>query len=169
MERTTLDMWVGAFVVGGLIALLILAFKVGNLSNFDGSETYTLHGEFDNIGGLKVKAPVKSSGVVVGRVSAIQFDNKSFQAHVEMRLSKNYQFPKDTSAAILTSGLLGEQYIGLEAGGDEKNLNNGDKFKLTQSAMVLEQLIGQFLFSKAADEGGDKKADQGGSKKAVVQ
>lgn len=169
MERTTLDMWVGAFVVGGLIALLILAFKVGNLSNFDGSETYTLHGEFDNIGGLKVKAPVKSSGVVVGRVSAVQFDNKSFQARVEMRLSKNYQFPKDTSASILTSGLLGEQYIGLEAGGDEENLKNGDKFKLTQSAMVLEQLIGQFLFSKAADDSGDKKSAQGGNKKAVVQ
>jgi phospholipid/cholesterol/gamma-HCH transport system substrate-binding protein len=169
MERTTLDMWVGAFVVGGLIALLILAFKVGNLSDFDGSETYTLHGEFDNIGGLKVKAPVKSSGVVVGRVSGVQFDNKSFQARVEMRLSKNYQFPKDTSASILTSGLLGEQYIGLEAGGDEENLKNGDKFKLTQSAMVLEQLIGQFLFSKAADDSGDKKPAQDGNKKAVVQ
>ncbi|MDP2877986.1 MAG: outer membrane lipid asymmetry maintenance protein MlaD [Sulfuricella sp.] len=169
MERTTLDLWVGAFVVGGLIALLILAFKVGNLSGYDGSEIYQVYGEFDNIGGLKIKAPVKSSGVVVGRVSGIRFDNKSFQAQVEMRLSKNYQFPKDTSAAILTSGLLGEQYIGLEAGGDEKNLNNGDKFKLTQSAMVLEQLIGQFLFSKAADDGGDKKTDQGGNKKAVVQ
>ncbi|MBZ0094102.1 MAG: outer membrane lipid asymmetry maintenance protein MlaD [Sulfuricella sp.] len=169
MERTTLDMWVGAFVVGGLIALLILAFKVGNLSDFDGSETYQVYGKFENIGGLKIKAPVKSSGVVVGRVSGIQFDNKSFQAQVEMRLSKNYQFPKDTSAAILTSGLLGEQYIGLEAGGDEENLKNGDKFKLTQSALVLEQLIGQALFSKAADEGGDKKTDQGGNKKAVVQ
>ncbi len=169
MERTTLDMWVGAFVVGGLIALLILAFKVGNLGGYDRTETYKVYGEFDNIGGLKIKAPVKSSGVVVGRVSDIQFDNKSFQARVEMRLSKNYQFPKDTSASILTSGLLGEQYIGLEAGGDEENLKNGDKFKLTQSAIVLEQLIGQALFSKAADEGGDKKTDQGGNKKAVVQ
>jgi len=169
MERTTLDMWVGAFVVGGLIALLILAFKVGNLSGYDGSETYMVYGEFDNIGGLKIKAPVKSSGVVVGRVSGIRFDNKSFLAHVEMRLSKNNQFPKDTSAAILTSGLLGEQYIGLEAGGDEQNLKNGDKFMLTQSAMVMEQLIGQFLFSKAADEGDGKKTTQGGNKKAVVQ
>lgn len=157
MERTTLDMWVGAFVVGGLVALLILAFKVGNLGGYDGSETYKVYGEFDNIGGLKIKAPVKSSGVVIGRVSAIQFDNKTFRANVEMRLSKNYQFPKDTSAAILTSGLLGEQYIGLEAGGDEKNLENGDKFKLTQSAIVLEQLIGQALFSKAADEGDNNK------------
>ena len=169
MERTTLDMWVGAFVVGGLIALLILAFKVGNLSGYDGSESYQVYGEFDNIGGLKIKAPVKSAGVVVGRVSGIEFDNKKFQAHVEMRLSKNYQFPKDTSASILTSGLLGEQYIGLEAGGDEENLKNGDNFKLTQSAIVLEQLIGQALFSKAADEGGDKNTAQGGNKKAVVQ
>jgi phospholipid/cholesterol/gamma-HCH transport system substrate-binding protein len=169
MERTTLDMWVGAFVVGGLIALLILAFKVGNLGGYDGSDTYKVYGEFDNIGGLKIKAPVKSSGVVVGRVSGIQFDNKAFQARVEIRLTKNYLFPKDTSAAILTSGLLGEQYIGLEAGGDEENLKDGDKFKLTQSALVLEQLIGQALFSKAADEGGDKNTAQGGNKKAVVQ
>lgn len=169
MERTTLDMWVGAFVVGGLIALLILAFKVGNLGGYDRTEVYKVYGEFDNIGGLKIKAPVKSAGVVVGRVSGIQFDNKTFRAHVEMRLSKNYQFPKDTSASILTSGLLGEQYVGLEAGGDEENLKNGDKFKLTQSAMVLEQLIGQALFSKAADGGGDKNTAQGGDKKAVVQ
>lgn len=169
MERTTLDMWVGAFVVGGLIALLILAFKVGNLSGFDGSETYRVYGKFDNIGGLKTKAPVKSSGVVVGRVAGIQFDNKTFQALVEIRLSKNYLFPKDTSAAILTSGLLGEQYIGLEAGGDEKNLTDGDNFMLTQSAMVLEQLIGQFIFSKAAEEGDDKNSAQGDNKKAVVQ
>lgn len=169
MERTTLDLWVGAFVMVGFIALLILAFKVGNLGGYNGSETYEVYGEFDNIGGLKIKAPVKISGVVVGRVSDIQFDNKTFQAHVKMRLSKNYQFPKDTSAGILTSGLLGEQYIGLEAGGDEENLKNGDKFKLTQSAIVLEQLIGQFIFGKAANEGGDEKTDQGGSKKTVVQ
>lgn len=169
MERTTLDMWVGAFVVGGLIALLILAFKVGNLGGYDRSETYKVYGEFDNIGGLKIKAPVKSSGVVVGRVSGIQFDNKAFRARVEMRLTKNYQFPRDTSASILTSGLLGEQYIGLEAGGDEVNLKGGDEFKLTQSAIVLEQLIGQALFSKAASEGGDNKPAQGGNKKAVVQ
>jgi len=158
MERTTLDMWVGAFVVGGLIALLVLAFKVGNLGSFDASDAYMLYGEFDNIGGLKVKAPVKSAGVVVGRVSDIQLDSKSFRARVGMRISTNYQFPKDTSASILTSGLLGEQYIGLEAGGDEANLNHGDKFKLTQSAMVLENLIGQFVFNKAAE--GDNKGDK---------
>ncbi len=169
MERTTLDMWVGTFVVAGLIALLILAFKVGNLGGYDSSKTYKVYGEFDNIGGLKVKAPVKSSGVVVGRVSGIQFDNKTFRARVEMRLSQNNQFPRDTSASILTSGLLGEQYIGLEAGGDETNLKNGDQFKLTQSAMVLEQLIGQALFNKAADGGGDKQTAQDGNKKAVVK
>lgn len=169
MERTTLDMWVGTFVVAGLIALLILAFKVGNLGGYDASKTYKVYGEFDNIGGLKIKAPVKSAGVVVGRVSGIQFDNKTFRARVEMRLSQNNQFPKDTSASILTSGLLGEQYIGLEAGGDETNLKNGDQFKLTQSAMVLEQLIGQALFNKAADGGGDKQTAQDGNKKAVVK
>ncbi|MHB1180401.1 MAG: outer membrane lipid asymmetry maintenance protein MlaD [Sulfuricella sp.] len=156
MERTTLDMWVGAFVVGGLIALLILAFKVGNLGGYDRTETYKVYGEFDNIGGLKIKAPVKSAGVVVGRVADILFDNNKFRARVAMHISNRFQFPKDTSAAILTSGLLGEQYIGLEAGGDSQNLKNGDTFKLTQSAMVLEQLIGQFLFSKAADGGPDK-------------
>ena len=151
MERTTLDLWVGAFVVGGLIALTILAFKVGNLGGYDGSETYTVYAEFDNIGGLKVKAPIKSAGVVVGRVADIQFDNNKFRARVAMRISKRFQFPKDSSASILTSGLLGEQYIGLEAGGDMADLKNGDKFKLTQSAMVLEQLIGQFIYGKAAE------------------
>ena len=155
MERTTLDLWVGLFVVGGLVALLILAFKVGNLGSFDARDAYVVYGEFDNIGGLKVRAPVKSAGVVVGRVSDIQFDNKTFMARVEMRLDKRYQFPKDTSASILTSGLLGEQYIGLEPGGDTANLRNGDKFKLTQSAVVLENLIGQFLYGKAAEGGGE--------------
>lgn len=168
MERTTLDLWVGAFVVGGLIALTILAFKVGNLGGYDGSETYSVYAEFDNIGGLKIKAPIKSSGVVVGRVTDIHFDNGKFRAQVEMHIGKQFQFPKDTSASILTSGLLGEQYIGLEAGGDEVNLKNGDKFKLTQSAMVLEQLIGQFLFSKASEDG-DKKKANGGDNKAAAQ
>ena len=155
MERTTLDLWVGVFVVLGLLALAVLGFKVGNLGTYDSSNTYRLYGEFENIGGLKSKAPVKSAGVVVGRISAINFDSKKFVAHVEMRLDGRYQFPKDTSAAILTSGLLGEQYLGLEAGGDQDNLKDGDKIKLTQSAVVLENLIGQVLFSKAAD-GGDK-------------
>jgi phospholipid/cholesterol/gamma-HCH transport system substrate-binding protein len=156
MERTTLDLWVGIFVVMGLVALAVLGFKVGNLGSYDSSNTYKLYGEFDNIGGLKIKAPVKSAGVVVGRVSAISFDSSKYQAHVEIKVDARYQFPKDTSASILTSGLLGEQYLGLEAGGDPANFQDGDKFKLTQSAVVLESLIGQFLYSKAA-EGGDKK------------
>ena len=121
-----------------------------------GGETYALSASFDNIGGLKPRAPVKSAGVVVGRVSAIRFDNEKFVASVTLDIDKIYKFPKDTSASILTSGLLGEQYIGLEGGGDPANLNSGERIKQTQSAVVLEKLIGQFLYSKAA-EGGDKK------------
>lgn len=157
MERTVLDLWVGAFVAAGIAALLVLALKVSNASEtFNVGETYRLIAEFDNIGGLKVRAPVKSAGVVVGRVADIQFDNERFKARVVMSIDKRYQFPADTSASILTSGLLGEQYIGLEAGGDTQNLKDGDRFKLTQSAVVLEKLIGQFLYNKAA-EGETKK------------
>lgn len=155
MERTTLDLWVGIFVVMGIAALLALAMKVGNLSTYNSDATYTVTADFQNIGGLKVKAPVKSAGVLVGRVSNIEFDTKRFEAVVTLSLDKRYSFPKDTSASVLTSGLLGEQYIGLDAGGDEQNLQQGDKIKLTQSAVVLEKLIGQFLYSKAAD-GSDK-------------
>lgn len=160
MERTTLDLWVGVFVVMGLLALAVLGFKVGNLGTYDSSDTYKIYGEFDNIGGLKIKAPVKSAGVVVGRVSAISFDSKKFQAHVEIRVDSRYSFPKDTSASILTSGLLGEQYLGLEAGGDPGNLKDGDKFKLTQSAVVLENLIGQLIYSKGAEGGDNAKPTQ---------
>ncbi len=157
MQRSTLDLWVGIFVVGGLAALLVLGLKVGNLSTFNMSESYEVHADFANIGGLKVKAPVKSAGVVVGRVSSIVFDNNTYEAKVTFRIDKRYQFPKDTAGAILTSGLLGEQYIGLEAGGDTTMFKDGDKFKLTQSAIVLESLISQFLFSKASD-GAEKTA-----------
>ena len=156
MQRSTLDLWVGLFVIAGVGALLVLAMKVGNMSGVSGGETYALSASFDNIGGLKPRAPVKSAGVVVGRVSGISFDNDKFNARVTMNIEKTYKFPKDTSASILTSGLLGEQYVGLEGGGDTVNLNTGDKIKQTQSAVVLEKLIGQFLYSKAA-EGGDKK------------
>ena len=149
MERTTLDMWVGAFVVGGLVALLILAFKVGNLGGYDGTETYEVYGEFDNIGGLKPRAPVKSAGVVVGRVADISFDNQRYEATVTMQIDRRYKFPKDTSAAILTSGLLGEQYIGFDAGSDATPLKDGETVKLTQSAVVLETLISHFLYDKA--------------------
>jgi phospholipid/cholesterol/gamma-HCH transport system substrate-binding protein len=156
MERTVLDLWVGIFVVAGIAALMVLALKVGNASTtFNVGETYAVSGEFDNIGGLKVRAPVKSAGVVVGRVDQIVFDNERFRARVVMNIDRRYQFPRDTSASILTSGLLGEQYVGLEAGGDSENVKAGGSFKLTQSAVVLEKLIGQFLYSKAAE--GDAK------------
>ena len=156
MDRTVLDLWVGVFVAAGIAALLVLALKVGNASTtFNMGDTYQVIAEFDNIGSLKVRAPVKSAGVVVGRVDNIQFDSKKFAARVTMRIDKRYQFPKDTSVSILTSGLLGEQYLGLEAGGDDAMLKDGDTLKITQSAVVLEKLIGQFLYNKAA-EGGTK-------------
>lgn len=152
MERSTLDLWVGLFVCAGVGALLILAMKVGGMSSIGmGDDSYTIYANFDNIGGLKPRSPVKSAGVVVGRVAAITFDNDRFNARVELTLDKRFQFPKDTTASILTSGLLGEQYIGLEAGGDPANLASGESLKLTQSAVVLEKLISQFLYSKAAE------------------
>ena len=156
MDRTLLDLWVGIFVAIGIAALFVLALKVGNASTtFNTGATYSITADFDNIGGLKVRAPVKSSGVVVGRVDDIQFDGRKFTARVMMNIDKRYAFPKDTSMSILTAGLLGEQYVGLEAGGDSVMLKNGDTVKLTQSAVVLEKLIGQFLYNKAA-EGGSK-------------
>jgi phospholipid/cholesterol/gamma-HCH transport system substrate-binding protein len=156
MNRSILDLWVGFFVLLGVAALMFLALKVGNLSSAHMAETYVLEAKFDNIGGLKVRGPVKSAGVVVGRISDIKFDSASYEAVVLMNIDGRYQFPKDTFASVLTAGLLGEQYIGLDAGGDEKMLKAGDKVSKTQSAVVLEKLISQFLFSKAAD-GQDKK------------
>lgn len=153
MERTTLDLWFGVFVLGGFAALLVLALKVGNLGAESPATTYRVEARFDNIGGLKVRAPVRSAGVLVGRVADIRFDNDRFQASVTLALDTRYAFPKDTSASVLTSGLLGEQYVGLDAGGDEKKLAEGDRISLTQSAIVLERLIGQFLFSKAQEDG----------------
>lgn len=149
MERTTMDLWVGMFVVAGIAALVMLAMKVGNLGTYNVSETYTVHAYFSNIGGLKPKASIKSAGVLVGRVTGITLDTARYEAKVEMSLDKRYQFPKDTFANILTSGLLGEQYIGLMPGGDDQMLKNGEQLKKTQSAMVLEDLIGKFLYSKA--------------------
>ena len=153
MKKNSLDYWVGLFVVVGFAALLFLALKAGNMSSLSFQETYAVTAQFDNIGGLKPRAPVKSAGVVVGRVAEIRFDDKTYQATVVMNLEKRYQFPKDTSANILTSGLLGEQYIGLEAGGDTAMLADGNRITHTQSAVVLENLIGQFLYNKAADAG----------------
>jgi len=157
MERKSLDLWVGLFVLLGVIALFFLAMKAGNLSSMSFDKTYAVTARFDNIGGLKPRAPVKSAGVVVGRVGNIAFDDKTFQATVTMDLDSRYQFPKDTSAKILTSGLLGEQYIGLEPGGDTQNLAAGDRITMTQSAIVLENLISQFLFSKATEGKDDQK------------
>ena len=147
MNRLTLDLWVGFFVAIGLASLVFLALKVGNLSGSSMSDTYRLEAKFDNIGGLKIRAPIKSAGVVVGRVAEIRFDPESYVAVVGMQVDGRYKFPRDTFATILTSGLLGEQYVGF--------FKDGDVIKKTQSAVVLEKLIGQFMFSKAAgDEGG---------------
>lgn len=151
MERTTLDLWVGMFVVAGIAALVMLAMKVGNLSTYNVSESYEVHAYFSNIGGLKPKASVRSAGVLVGRVTEITLDTERYEARVVMSLDKRYQFPKDTFANILTAGLLGEQYIGLMPGGDEEMLQNGEQLKKTQSAVVLEDLIGKFLYSKAEE------------------
>lgn len=156
MKKQTLDIWVGLFVALGILALLFLALKAGNMSSFTFQPTYEVSARFDNIGGLKPRAPVKSAGVVVGRVKEIRFDDQSYQATVVLSLEERYKFPKDTSAKILTSGLLDEQYIGLEAGGDEAMIGQGSKLTQTQSAIVLENLIGQFLYNKAS-ETPDKK------------
>jgi phospholipid/cholesterol/gamma-HCH transport system substrate-binding protein len=151
MQRKSLDLWVGMFVLLGAAALFFLAMKAGNMSSLSFEQTYAVTTRFDNIGGLKPRAPVKSAGVVVGRVGDISFDDKSFQAIVTLNLQSGFKFPKDTSAKILTAGLLGEQYIGLEPGGDTNNLTAGDNIRMTQSAIVLENLISQFLYSKAAE------------------
>jgi phospholipid/cholesterol/gamma-HCH transport system substrate-binding protein len=151
MNRSTIDLWVGVFVVAAIGAVLFLALKVGNLSSFSTNQTYQVFARFANIGGLKVRAPVKSAGVVVGRVADVRFDNESYEAIVSLNLDYQYQFPRDTTGKILTSGILGEQYVGLEAGGDGVMLKQGDRIRLTQSAVVLENLISQFLFNKAAE------------------
>lgn len=151
MNRSVLDFWVGIFVAIGIGALLFLSLKVGNLSSAHMSESYVLQAKFDNIGGLKVRGPVKSAGVVVGRIADIGFDSKTYEAVVTMNIDGRYRFPKDTFASIYTSGLLGEQYVGLDVGGDEKMLNPGDVIAKTQSAVVLEKLISQLVFSKASE------------------
>ena len=151
MERSKNDIWVGLFVLVGAAAVLFLALQSANLLSLNLQPTYQVIAKFDNIGGLKRQAAVKSAGVVVGRVESISFDDKSFQARVTLALENRYAFPRDSSLKILTSGLLGEQYIGVEAGAGEKNLAAGDTITTTQSAVVLENLIGQFLYNKAAD------------------
>ena len=152
INRKSLELWVGLFVAAGILALAMLAFKVGNLTSADVMNGYKVTGRFDNVGGLKVKAAVTMAGVRIGRVSAIAFDNKKYQALVTMDIDGRYQnIPKDSSASILTSGLLGDQYVGIEPGGDETSLQSGDSFLRTQSALVLEKLVGQVIFNKAGE------------------
>jgi phospholipid/cholesterol/gamma-HCH transport system substrate-binding protein len=152
MNKRNLEILVGLFVLLGAGALLFLALKAANLTSFaGGGDTYTVQARFDNIGGLKARAPVRSAGVLVGRVTGVTLDPVTFQGLVTMEISRGIQFPRDSTAKILTSGLLGDQYIGIEPGGDEQDLRAGDTLSRTQSAVVLENLIGQFLFNRAAD------------------
>lgn len=164
MSRMMIDFWVGLFVLIGLLALGFLALKVGNLTPLRQSDGYSVTASFENIGSLKERAPVKSAGVVVGRVSQIRFDNKTFEAIVTLEIDPRFSFPKDTSAAVLTSGLLGEQYIGLEPGGDSEMLKNGAVIKLAQSALVWEQLVGQMIFERSKENSAEPAALQGAEK-----
>jgi phospholipid/cholesterol/gamma-HCH transport system substrate-binding protein len=159
MERTTMDLWVGIFVTAGAVAVIGLALKVGNLTTAHLGETYSVTAAFENIGGLKPRAPVKSAGVVVGRVDGIQFNSKTYEALVTIKVDKRYPFPKDTFANIYTAGLLGEQYIGLEAGGESVALKNGDRISHTQDAVVLEKMISNFLYNKAGETNDKKRVE----------
>lgn len=153
MSNEKLDWWVGIFMLLGAIALTFLALRAGNLGSSSLGPSYHVLAKFDNIGGLKVRAPVKSSGVVVGRIAGIQFDDKTFQAVVTLQLEKRYTFPADSAVKILTSGLLGEQYVGIEAGGDDAVLAEGSVVQYTQSAIVLETLISKLMFGMAEKQG----------------
>jgi phospholipid/cholesterol/gamma-HCH transport system substrate-binding protein len=159
VQRSKNDVWVGLFVLVGGAAILFLALQAANLLSLSFQSTYRVEARFDNIGGLKPKSAVRSGGVVVGRVESITFDDKRFQARVLLALESRYKFPKDSSLKILTSGLLGDQYVGIEAGADEKILAEGDTVTATQSAVVLENLIGQFIYNKSA-EGSSSTADK---------
>ncbi len=155
-ESRTLEIVVGGFIFAGLLALLMLSMKVSNLTDIGGTDGYEIKAKFDNIGGLKVRSPVKMAGVKIGQVSAIDFDPTSYRAEVTLKIDRRYdKIPTDTSAKIFTAGLLGEQYISLEAGGDDHYLKPGGEITLVSNAVVLEQVIGQFLYNKAA--GNDKK------------
>ena len=164
MGKRSVEILVGLFVLLGFAGLVFLALKAANLATLTSGDSYTLTARFDNIGGLKVRAPVRSAGVTVGRVASIVLDAKNYQGVVRVEINKGVEFPKDSSARILTSGLLGDQYLGIEPGADEKNFAPGDTIKQTQSAVVLESLISQFLFSKAADSGSAPASSAGGGK-----
>ena len=157
MSKRGIETLVGLFVLAGFVAIGYLALKAANLSAMTVGETYTVTARFDNVGGLKPRAPVKSAGVTVGRVASISLDRQTFQGLVTLELEKRFEFPKDTSASILTAGLLGDQYVGLNPGGALDNLAQGDTIRLTQSAVVLENLISSFLYGRAADAGSDGK------------
>lgn len=157
MEHSKNDIWVGLFVMAALAALIFLALQSANLLSLNWQPTYRVTARFDNIGGLKPKAAVKSAGVVVGRVASVSFDDDSYQASIALDMDARFKFPKDSSLKILTSGLLGEQYIGIEPGASDENLAEGSQLNDTQSAVVLENLIGQFLYNSAAGGGADKK------------
>ena len=159
MNRSAIDLWVGIFVAIGFGAILFMALKVGNLMTLDRAPGYRIEASFDNIGGLKLRAPAKAAGVVIGRVEAIRLNPKTYEALVTLRVDNQYQFSRDTIASINTSGLLGEVFVALDAGGDTAMLKDGDRIGKTQSAVVIEKLISQFLFDKAAEAGG------GGAKK----
>ena len=161
MERSKNDLWVGLFILFGLAALVFLALESANLLTLSWHPGYRITAQFDNIGGLKPKAAVRSAGVVVGRVAGISFNDKTFQARVDLDIDARYAFPKDSSLKILTSGLLGDQYIGIDAGADEKDWVGGDSVTRTQSAVVLESLISQFLYNSAASGGGSSNSGSG--------
>ncbi len=156
MKKTTIDLWVGIFVAIGLLSVGFLSLKVANLTTTSSGDTYVLYAEFDNVGGLKIKAPVKAAGVVVGRVAGINLDSKTYRARVTMLINSKYTFSRDAGAEILTAGLLGEQYMGISEGGDSETLKNGDTITITSSALVLEQLIGKLLTSFSAKPATDK-------------
>lgn len=157
MNRSTIDLWVGIFVAIGFAAILFLALKVGNLLTLDRTQGYRIEANFDNIGGLKLRAPVRVAGVLVGRVEDVRLNPKTYEALVTMRVDNQYSFSRDTIASINTSGLLGEVYVGLDAGGDTVMLKDGERITKTQSALIMEKLISQFLFDKASDPGGGSK------------
>ena len=157
MDRKKTDTLVGLFVLAGSAALVFLAFRVANLGGVELGNALEIRARFDNVGGLKPRAPVKSAGVVVGRIEAVYLDKDTYEAVAQLRIRPEYRFPNDTIAAILTSGLLGEQYLSLDAGGDSRYLSDGERIVKTQSAMVLEKLIGQFLYNKASESSGEKK------------
>jgi len=163
MGKKSFETLVGLFVLLGIAGLVFLSLKAANLASFSTGDTYTLQARFDNIGGLKARAPVRSAGVTIGRIASISFDPQTYQGVVKLEIDRKLKFPRDTSAKILTAGLLGDQYIGLEPGADEKMLGDGDVIRQTQSAVVLESLIGQFINSRAAEAGAAGAAGSAGS------